>query len=324
MGSVTGQRVLITRAAEDCAAWASRLADAGAVPLMLPCIECRPILDADLTAQLAAALPKTDWLVLTSRRGAEALRQLIARIERTPAGTATMAASADTANPAKKADTADTTDRADTTGKASMSDIRIAAVGPATAAAAASLPGQVELVAPSGTARSLAEALAARLHARTSGSARTSGGARMSGNASATGGATMPSNASTTGRSNTTGGSRHVRPKCLIAVAENAGNILEETLQKAGGDCLRINVYRTVPAALATTRKQALSELGADKILLASPSAVAGLVNRLELDAPAEIVTIGPSTTRAARAAGLTVTAEAARPSLEGLMEAMQ
>ena len=49
-----------------------------------------------------------------------------------------------------------------------------------------------------------------------------------------------------------------------------------------------------------------------------------GLVNRLELDAAVEILSIGPSTTRAARAAGLTVTAEAARPSLEGLMEAMQ
>ena len=106
-------------------------------------------------------------------------------------------------------------------------------------------------------------------------------------------------------------------------MAENAGNVLEETLEQAGGDCLRLNVYRTKPAA-PTTPKQALSELGADKILLASPSAVTGLVNRLEFDAAADVLSIGPSTTRAARAAGLTVTAEAARPSLEGLMEAMQ
>lgn len=254
---MTGQRVLITRAAEDCAAWASRLADAGAVPLMLPCIECHPIRNPDLEARLAAALPETNWLVLTSRRGAEALCQLIAPIEWSP------------------------------TARADMAAVRIAAVGPATAAAAASLPGQVELVAPSGTSRSLAEALAVRLcdHAA--------------------------------------GGPRNARPKCLIAVAENAGNILEETLEQAGGDCLRLDVYRTIPAAPGTSR-QALSELSADKILLASPSAVKGLVNRVELDAVAEILTIGPSTTRAARAAGLTVSAEAARPSLEGLMEAMQ
>ena len=257
MDSVTGQRVLVTRAAEDCTTWASRLADAGAVPLMLPCIECHPIRDPDMETQLAAALQETDWLVLTSRRGAEALSRLIAAIEWTPAD------------------------------RTAMAPIRIAVVGPATAAAAASLPGQVELVAPSGTARSLAESLAARLRGHTAGDPRNAG------------------------------------PRCLIAVAENAGNVLEETLEQAGGDCLRLNVYRTMPAP-AGNSKQALSALAADKILLASPSAVTGLLNRLEMDAAAEILSIGPSTTRAARAAGLTVTAEAARPSLDGLMEAMK
>ena len=262
MDSVNGQRVLITRAAEDCAAWASRLRDAGAVPLMLPCIECRPIRNPVAEARLAAALPKTDWLVLTSRRGAEGLQTLIAAIQWS---------------------------RSDLH---AMANALIAAVGPATATAAASLPGRVELVAPSGTAKSLARELAARLATPLI--------------------ATPPEN-----------GAQIVRPKCLIAVAENAGPVLEETLKQAGGECVRINVYRTAPAA-PQPRKQALSELGADKILLASPSAVTGLVNRLDFDAAAEILTIGPATSQAVRAAGLTVTAEAPRPSLEGLMEAMQ
>ena len=257
MDGLKGQRVLITRAAEDCAAWATRLKEAGAVPLTLPCIECEPIPDPAVVAQLAMALPKTDWLVVTSRRGADALRPLIASTPWTPADEQAMAA------------------------------IRIAAVGPATATATESLPGRVVLVSPSGTAKSLAEALAARL-------------------ATATANAAAPA-----------------RPRCVIAVAENAGPVLEDTLTRAGGDCLRINVYRTVPAAPAA-RKQALSLLGADKIVLASPSAVTGLVNRVELDAAVEIVSIGPSTSEAARAAGLSVTAEAPRPSLEGLLEAMQ
>ena len=154
MGRMTGQRVLITRAADDCAAWASRLADAGAVPLMLPCIECHPIREPNVKARLAKALPNTVWLVLTSRRGAEAIRQMIDAIDWSP------------------------------TDKEAMAAIRIAVVGPATAAAAVSLPGQVELVAPSGTARSLAEALAARLRARTSGSAYTPGGTSTAGNTS--------------------------------------------------------------------------------------------------------------------------------------------
>lgn len=289
MERVRGQRVLITRAAEDCAAWASRLADAGAVPLMLPCIECHPVREPNVKARLAGALPKTDWLVLTSRRGAEAMRRMIETIDWRPAD------------------------------KEAMAGIRMAVVGPATAAAAASLPGQVELVAPGGTARSLAEALAVRLRDRTTGDPGAGSGNHGSGYSRAS------SEASTaaSNRDRTERDSHHVKPRCLIAVAENAGNILEETLEKAGANCLRLNVYRTQPAAPAT-RKQALSELGADKILLASPSAVTGLVNRLELDAAAEILSIGSSTTRAARAAGLTVTAEAARPSLEGLMEAMQ
>ena len=293
MDRMTGQRVLITRAAEDCAAWASRLADAGAVPLMLPCIECHPIREPHVKAQLAEALPKTDWLVLTSRRGAEATRQVIDAIDWSPAE------------------------------KEAMAAIRMAVVGPATAAAAASLPGLVELVAPSGTARSLAEALAARLGARTSGGASGTDSASATGSAPATNSASGRGSAPEIGGAGNTGGAPHVKPRYLIAVAENAGNILEETLEQAGGECLRLNVYRTKPAA-PTTPKQALSELGADKILLASPSAVTGLVNRLELDAAADVLSIGPSTTRAARAAGLTVTAEAARPSLEGLMEAMQ
>lgn len=283
MDRVTGQRVLITRAAEDCAAWASRLADAGALPLMLPCIECHPIRDPGVETRLAAALPTTDWLVLTSRRGAEALGELIARSDWTP------------------------------TDEAAMAAIRIAAVGPATEAAAASLPGQVELVAPGGTAKSLAGALAARFRART-----TDGPRHVTRDSPPQGNRAAPRPPR---RSSSTGGSPWAA-KCLIAVAENAGNIVEETLKQAGGDCLRLNVYRTTPA-VPETAKQALSKLGADKILLASPSAVTGLVNRLEFDAAAEILTIGPSTTRAARAAGLTVTAEAARPSLEGLMEAM-
>lgn len=257
MDGLKGQRVLITRAAEDCAAWATRLKEAGAVPLTLPCIECEPNLGPAVAAQLAAALPKTEWLVVTSRRGADALRPLIASTPWTPADEQAMAA------------------------------IQIAAVGPATAAAAESLPGRVVLVSPSGTAKSLAEALAARLAAA------------------------APNTAVPT------------RPKCVIAVAENAGAVLEDTLTRAGGNCLRIDVYRTVPAAPAA-RKQALSGLGADKILLASPSAVTGLVNRVELDTAVEILTIGPSTSEAARAAGLSVTVEAPRPSLEGLLEAMR
>jgi uroporphyrinogen-III synthase len=111
--------------------------------------------------------------------------------------------------------------------------------------------------------------------------------------------------------------------RVLIAVAENAGDILQRTLQAAGASCARFDVYRTLPAP-PRVRKRALSTLGADTIVLASPSAVTGFVHQVHVDTQCAIYTIGPSTTAAARAQGLSVTAEAREPSLEGVLEAMQ
>jgi uroporphyrinogen-III synthase len=99
--------------------------------------------------------------------------------------------------------------------------------------------------------------------------------------------------------------------------------VLERTLTAAGAHCTRFDVYRTVPSPAAAA-KRALSSLGADNVLLASPSAVTGFVQQVVIDVPVRIYTIGPSTTAAARAHGLTVTAEAREPSLEGILEAMQ
>jgi uroporphyrinogen-III synthase len=118
-------------------------------------------------------------------------------------------------------------------------------------------------------------------------------------------------------------GSLMTRPLVLLALAENAGDALETALSEAGARCTRLDLYRTVPAP-ATPTKRAMSTLGADNVLLASPSAVTGFMRQVELDVPVRIYTIGPSTTAAARAQGLAVTAEAREPSLEGILEAMQ
>jgi uroporphyrinogen-III synthase len=109
----------------------------------------------------------------------------------------------------------------------------------------------------------------------------------------------------------------------VITVAENAGDALERTLTAGGARCTRLDLYRTVPAP-PLARKHLVSELGASRVVLASPSAASGFVNQVELDAAVEIYTIGPSTTAAALALGLEVTAEAREPNLEGILEAMQ
>ena len=111
--------------------------------------------------------------------------------------------------------------------------------------------------------------------------------------------------------------------KVVLALAENAEDTLERALHGAGARCTRIDLYRTVPAPPAEPRRP-LSALRVDNVVLASPSAVTGFVHLVDVDAAVSVYTIGPSTTAAARRAGLAVTAEAREPSFEGIMEAMQ
>jgi uroporphyrinogen-III synthase len=174
---------------------------------------------------------------------------------------------------------------------------KVAVVGAATAEAARAHLGRADLVG-AGTAAELGALLAATLAAESDEAARSLGAN------SALCMAPLPS---------------HV----VLAVAANAGPALERALASAHARRTRLDVYRTIPAAPAAA-KRALSSLGADNVLLASPSAVSGFVHQVAVDAPCAVYTIGPSTTAAARAEGLAVTAEAREPSLEGLVEAMQ
>jgi uroporphyrinogen-III synthase len=109
------------------------------------------------------------------------------------------------------------------------------------------------------------------------------------------------------------------KPQLLLALAENADDRLASALQ-GRAHCTRFDVYRTIPAPPQGT-KRPLSSLGADNVLLASPSAVVGFVNRVDVDGALNVFTIGPSTSAAAHAHGLVVTGEARSPSLEGILE---
>ncbi len=246
----------MTRAREDCAAWAERLRGAGARAVTLACIECQPIDEPSVRERLAEALPDVEWLVVTSRRGAEAVARLLA----------------EAASPAP--------------GGAALAPVPVAAVGPSTAAAARRWLGRVDLVSEGSGAEPLGRELARRLIQDRERDRRT-----------------RP-------------------PRVLLALAENAGPVLEEILSRAGARCVRIDVYRTVPVAAGAHRRP-VSQLGVNTVLLASPSAVTGLLHQVELDVPVEVFTIGPSTSSRAKKVGLTVAAEADSPSLEGLMEAM-
>ena len=317
MSGLAGRRVLLTREAADCAAWAAEIEGLGAVPVILPCIECRDLDTPDLRARLAAELPRARWAAFTSRRGVAEFARLHGGAGQEPPPDAGRAPGPgpgpgpDPASagpepgplpvPAARPDGPPNRppDRlpgapAEAPAATLPDGLRVAAVGPATARAAADTFGRVDLVGDgggadaahaaadpargAGAAASLAEALAPRLGPR---------------------------------------------DRVLLAVAENAGPAFEETIRSAGHACIRLDVYRTLPAP-GRPRKRAASDLGVDAVLLASPSAVTGFMNRVRLDTAPGIFTIGPATTEAARAAGVEVTGEAPRPSLGGLLEAMR
>lgn len=110
--------------------------------------------------------------------------------------------------------------------------------------------------------------------------------------------------------------------KVVVAGAEGGRKDVEQTLRGAGFPAVRVNVYRTIPAPPSRTKRDLESDR-IDDVLLASPSAVTGLLNTATVPAAARVITIGPTTSAAARAAGLRVTAQAGRPNLEGMLEVM-
>ncbi|MHB1311252.1 MAG: uroporphyrinogen-III synthase [Gemmatimonadaceae bacterium] len=240
-----GRRVLVTRAVEDSAEWANRLLRHGAHPVVFPCLVSAPLADAGTKVRLLTALSTAEWLLVTSRRGVQSVADLM--------------------------------------GKSFPAGIRIAAVGPATAHAAANHWGRVDLVATTPTSEGLATDLAALVAAPV----------------------TAPP------------------PHAVIAGAVDGRRDAEVILVSRGWRVTFAPVYETL-AAPASDDRLDLREGTIDDILLASPSAVTGLLNRAVFPCTARIITIGPTTTAAARAAGLVVAAEARRPGLEGMLEVMQ
>jgi len=243
MTDLAGCTILLTRSAEDGAAWADVLAARGAHPVVFPCIDCEPIRGEATAAVLNGALERAAWLALTSVRGVEG----VAELHSGPL----------------------------------PGDLSIAVVGDKTAAAARAAFGRVDLVASGATAESMARELVERL-------SKVAAGADT----------------------------------VVAAGSESPRRDLEDILAPQGVEVVRIAVYRTVPAA-AEEPRQDLARLGADAIFLASPSAVTGLLARADVADDIHVITIGPSTTAAARQAGLRVDGEATERGLEALIEAM-
>jgi len=113
------------------------------------------------------------------------------------------------------------------------------------------------------------------------------------------------------------------RERVVAALTEISDRSIETQLSATGATVRRIDVYRSGPVPAQEIRTP-LSTAEVDLALLASPSAVAGLLNRAVVQASLPVLTIGPSTTASAHSAGLNVVAEARERSLDSMLEALE
>ncbi len=239
---LAGTRVLITRDAEKSAVWAERVAALGMTPIILTCVLSLPRNPDETQAALEDALRAAHWVLFTSARAVEAVVRA---------------------------------------GVAAAPDVRIAAVGNATADAVRQWSAARPFVAQGGTSSALGDELLELWGAAATGM------------------------------------------QVVVIGVEGGRDDAERVLVRAGALVTRVDVYRTIPAAPAPHRRD-LGREGIDAVLLASPSAVTGLLNQADVGSGTRCFTIGPTTSAAVRAAGLVVAGEAKTPNLEGLLEAMQ
>lgn len=111
--------------------------------------------------------------------------------------------------------------------------------------------------------------------------------------------------------------------RVLVARAAEARDVLPDALRDRGADVNVVALYETVreePAAEETEAAQ-----NADYVTFTSSSTVTNLVAALgdRFPSGARIVSIGPITSEAARAAGLEVQVEAERHDIDGLLTAL-
>jgi uroporphyrinogen III methyltransferase/synthase len=76
-----GKRVLITRQAPSSDAFAERLREAGAEPVLAPLIRIAPPKDAQAAAAAVRAIGDFDWIVFSSRNGVERFWQELAGVQ---------------------------------------------------------------------------------------------------------------------------------------------------------------------------------------------------------------------------------------------------
>ncbi len=268
-----GKRVLVTRTREQASVLCERLRAQGAIPLEFPTISIVPprdwsALDTALKRLYAQDETKYAWLVLTSANGVHICCERLRTLGYDPQA---------------------------------MRGVRVATIGPATAAALAGYGIRADIV----PAEYIAEAVASALLADAQQRGTTIAGQRV-----------------------------------LLARAAEARPVLFTTLQQAGALVDEVAAYSTVAVARDDTRGREvlrlLCEGGVDILTFTSSSTVRNFVSWLkscEQDAAealldrvtrhAQLASIGPITSQTARELGLAITIEAQEFTIAGLVKAI-
>jgi len=261
-----GKRVLVTRPREQAGVAASLLRDLGAEPVVVPTIELRPPRNRAALARAMKALRAGEyaWAAFTSANGVDATWDAL------------VAAGGDAR---------------------AFGGVRIAAIGPATAAALEEHGLRADVVAREFVGEGLAKAMLAKMK----GGAR--GGAR---------------------------GETIRRGRVLLARAAKARDVLPEALRKAGWQVDVVAAYESHPPKKSSVSRLA-RELAAgriDAVTFTSSSTVDNLCTVLGrgaqgLLARTRVASIGPVTTQTARKRGLRVDVMAAEYTVPGLIRAL-
>ena len=266
-----GRKVVVTRAADRAADLTEALAEAGAEVVSLPVTVTRPASDGgSALTHMAGRMGTFAWVVFTS---VNAVDHVFAHIRDARA----------------------------------FAGARVAAVGPATAAALAGRGVEADVVSPTGSAEGLVSAL---------------GPAAVLGPAAGLGRPTPPGGRLEGGDAGGAGAeAKGATPAAvLLPRSEQADRRLPDALAGAGWVVVEVPAYRTVPVAVDSDAAAAAAE--ADAVVVAAGSAVRAYAEAGLPISPA-LVCIGESTAEAAREAGLVVSAVAARPEPAALVEAV-
>ncbi len=248
-----GRRVVVTRTRAQASELSRALAELGAEPMEVPVIEVGPPSDGGAALRRAlASIGDAAWLVLTSPNGVE---RTFAEIPDTRV----------------------------------LGGVRVAAIGPGTAAALARYRVVADLVPERFVAESLLSAFP-----------------------------DPPSDGDSPSNRR-----RRERRRVVISRAEAARQVLPDGLRARGWEVEVVPAYRTVAATVDPAVRAAVAT--ADAITFTSSSTVARFVEALGPEAvPPVVACIGPITAATARDLGLAVDVEATEHTIAGLVAALR